>query len=632
MSHRLLTTFSAIVLTLATGAVLSQPGNGPGNAPGKPKLLGKNNPFEVQDLPPGRVREKLESLPEPAREKALEWLHRFDFPEEDLEAIEIDEEGGVIYVDPPTDPIPEPNGEEEGGPETEELSPQPGSISPADVFVLHSRMDAPNMLYLDFEGHTLTGTGWNKVVGVDPLYAKPFDLDGAPATFSDAERNAIAEIWHRVAEDYAAFDIDVTTEEPPSFGPYTGRVLITSKTDANGRAMPYNGYGGVAYTGVWGRSDYPYYSPAFSYFDNLSKATNRIAENSAHEFGHNIGLSHDGTSGSTYYAGHGSGNTSWAPTMGNSYSRNVTQWSKGEYSGANNSQDDIAIIASKLDFVADDHGNRRSEATPLALNASGEILVSNPETDPHNALPGNKGVIETVGDVDVFSLDAAAGPVEIAVTPAWVAFERTSNRGANLDIRATLRDGNGTVLASSDPTSDTLASISTSVPGGTYYLEITGVGSANYSSYASAGQYFISGTVSPGGGSNTPPAAEFGFACLEVACSFTDGSSDSDGTVVAWAWDFGDGASATAQNPSHTYASDGTYTVTLTVTDDDGASHSTSQTVTVSGGTSGETELSITLSTANADQVYVNGQRGWVVPPAGSRRAATRSRCQAART
>ena len=59
------------------------------------------------------------------------------------------------------------------------------------------------------------------------------------------------------------------------------------------------------------------------------------------------------------------------------------------------------------------------------------------------------------------------------------------------------------------------------------------------------------------------------------------GSTDADGSIVAWAWNFGDGNSGTGASPTHTYQSDGTFTVTLTVTDNGGATNAASTTATI---------------------------------------------------
>ena len=166
-------------------------------------------PSRVEDLPPGRARAQLERLPAKARERAMAWLHRFNFPVEDLNSIEVDAAGNVAYADHFELPA------DEGATASDPPVATVGAVD--EAFNLHSRPGAPNVVYLDFTGHTVTGTAWNGLAGTDPLVARPFDLDGSPTTFGATELAAIAEIWARVAEDYAPFNIDVTTEEPTSF-------------------------------------------------------------------------------------------------------------------------------------------------------------------------------------------------------------------------------------------------------------------------------------------------------------------------------------------------------------------------------------------------------------------------------
>jgi hypothetical protein len=85
----------------------------------------------------------------------------------------------------------------------------------ADTFSLHSRPGAAKVIYLDFNGHTTANTPWNSGVNANVNIVSPaFDLDGDPTTFSDAERAAIQDVWRRVSEDYAAWDVDVTTADP----------------------------------------------------------------------------------------------------------------------------------------------------------------------------------------------------------------------------------------------------------------------------------------------------------------------------------------------------------------------------------------------------------------------------------
>ena len=83
---------------------------------------------------------------------------------------------------------------------------------------------------------------------------------------------------------------------------------------------------------------------------------------------------------------------------------------------------------------------------------------------------------------------------------------------------------------------------------------------------------------------NTPPTADFTYACTATDCSFTSTSTDeAPGSVTAYAWDFGDGGTSDMAGPTHTYSvtvpTD--FTVRLTVTDDQGATDDTTRTITI---------------------------------------------------
>lgn len=95
----------------------------------------------------------------------------------------------------------------------------------------------------------------------------------------------------------------------------------------------------------------------------------------------------------------------------------------------------------------------------------------------------------------------------------------------------------------------------------------------------------ITRAVSPTAAAAGAPTAAFTVSCSSLDCSFTDQSTDANGTVVSWAWDFGDGATSTAQNPPTHHFDVTTRTVvqaSLTVTDNDGLTSTASAQLTVS--------------------------------------------------
>ncbi|MDF2181871.1 Ig-like domain-containing protein [Neptuniibacter sp. CAU 1671] len=497
-------------LSLGAHSVSAQPG---GAGPFAAGFAG-----DVEQLPPGRLKSQIEKLPAAAQQQALEWLARFEIPTEDYEYLRADPEGGIYYAD--TEVPAE-------APVASEASTVVAS-APEQVFKLHSRPGASKVVFLDFDGHVISGKAWNNAYGVSSFNALPYDTDGLPGSFSESERAAIAAIWHRVAEDLAPFDIDVTTEDPGAFGPTVGHVLITEDTDGTGQAMPSQGAGGVAYVGVWGASYYTTYQPALVYFNRLGNGyPHYVAEAASHEFGHNMGLGHDGVNGgASYYSGQGAGYVKWGPIMGVGYYSHVTQWSKGEYPNANNLQDDIAILSSQLNYRPDDHAGDLTGATPLQVDANGVLYVTTPEFDATNAEPNNKGVIETSVDTDMFWFDTAAGGVTLNVIPAWEAFYDDYRRGANLDIEATVYDEFGNWVATAEPEDETIAQFNLSLAAGRYYLEVRGVGNAvtPYSDYGSLGMYYISGTVQPVvtvTDLDPPTPNPLGWAALPAATSRT---------------------------------------------------------------------------------------------------------------
>jgi hypothetical protein len=386
-------------------------------------------------------------------------------------------------------------------------------MSLSNAFLLHSNPFASKTIYLDFDGHVIpANSAWaNSNNGGNAIDAPAWSLDGDSSTFNDTELARIQNIWQRVAEDFAPFDVDVTTElrgesyltrSSESDEIYGTRVLISPISSYFGN------YGGIAYVGVFNYVDVgDYYKPALVFPEKLANGEKYIAEAISHEAGHNLGLLHDGTSSQGYYSGHGSAATGWAAIMGVGYYKELTQWSKGEYPDANNQEDDLAIITTQNGFGyrSDDAGSTAAAANNLG------ILATNAANN--NLLDVSQfGIIESNTDRDWFKFTTGNGAINLTIQSATRAFINNGGTftteylispsgGTNLDIWAGIYATDGTTLVAQSNPVDALSANFTnlSLNAGAYYLAIDGVGKGDlitgYSDYGSLGQYLISGTL-----------------------------------------------------------------------------------------------------------------------------------------
>jgi hypothetical protein len=171
--------------------------------------------------------------------------------------------------------------------------------------------------------------------------------------------------------------------------------------------------------------------------------------------------------------------------MGAPYTMLVSQWSHGEYQNASNGEDDFSKILSQAGMAQ-------------RLDMVGNSTFSALSLSPHLGRVEYSGVIESRYDKDVFRFQTGKTTLSAQVKSFLPGM---THRGM-LNIQAKIFDDKGRLLATSSPvstnTDSKLDAIFTplTVPGGTYFLEVDGVGERNagvdgYSDYSSIGSYKV---------------------------------------------------------------------------------------------------------------------------------------------
>lgn len=465
------------------------------------------------------------------------------------EAMWLDRGGNLLAIDPGPGPG------EHGVGDPQEI---PSSIPVSSAFTLHSNPGASKKIFLDFDGITISssyGSSWMFGQNLPAGFYAGWDPNNNGAAFNDDEKKKVIEVWQRVAEDYYPFDVDVTTQDPG--GTWTGSHAVISDSAAAHQSLCNAGCGGIAYVGSWGSSTSS--RPAWTLTKGNLTSPRTVAEATSHEVGHNMGLRHDGTDTVGYYEGHGK----WAPIMGASYYKDITQWSKGDYPNANNKEDDLAIISGRT-------GYRRDEPQS----------VSDARASRRAATSG-EGSIFGSSDWDTYQLGYCTGSVNVKVENAPVS--------PNLDIWAMLVDANGTTVKEYSNTGSLDASFSHGVTAGNYFLRVTSDSTDDFPYYGSIGYYKWSVT-----NCNAAPVVTAPFAPTAVNHSYDAGtrnatvtwgapSEDGGSAVSGYKVALGSGApislSSSARSYSFTNLATGPHTVTVSAVNNTGTSPTASTTI-----------------------------------------------------
>ena len=335
---------------------------------------------------------------------------------------------------------------------TKPTEPSSAPVAPlADTFELASLPDSERTIFLDFDGHRLADTLWNDQDGVAPATHAGWDPDRNGAGFTDRERGLVQEIWSRIAEDYAPYDVNVTTADPgeaaltrSSAGDHRfGMRVLFSDSTALFDAVTSGSTVGLAYIGTFDQVDRRDVAPALVFTSRMTADPALLADVASHEVGHTLGLPHvHGKSGVRPVT------ALYGPLMMPMVTGSaITQWAL---------PDVTEIPRGGLTLRGDEAGGTPGAATSVTESST-------------------SGVISSASDEDWYRLNGCAA-LTLAAFPA--------THGPNLDLTLRLVDASDTTLASDAPTTTLSgglvrgqgARLSRTLDGSTHYAVVAGGG------------------------------------------------------------------------------------------------------------------------------------------------------------
>ena len=304
-------------------------------------------------------------------------------------------------------------------------------------------LQSPYTIYLNFDGSPISGTDLNSIYKQNTIFPV-----GLATRSGSAEKTDIIEYIKRKTE---IFNVEITTSRSTYDAAYKKMMIVFSengKLDGPNAPQPPISYIYDAMSKQMGSpyamrsSSFPTLGIAFVW--SLGSATGYgLDEYAVKCIGKLFGLSADGCSsgyGSKYFGNGQEGVQSWSPIMTHdSNLKPLQQWSKGEYTCANNQEDDISKIGTKAGFLKNKPQNINNSSNMFggsSVKAIKHRMVTRQDFKNVSSLPVYtgpvlEGIIGYPYDVDYLKILLDAG--EYTIRSVYV-------KNSMLDVKLSLMD------------------------------------------------------------------------------------------------------------------------------------------------------------------------------------------------